>query len=812
MSMKKPTILFVIIFSFLAAGCRLTTLSGLPTATLAPNVTDTPLPTLTPLPTPTVTPTPEPEVRIEQADWALFIGDYDRALEEYQLAFLQANTDEVRAATLVGMGHTHYLLGNLEEALNAFETVLDVYPEGAHIPETYFFLGQVNYEMESYSDAVYYWEGYIQENPGYLNFYIQDLRGDALRNAGELEGALSAYQAALDGSMPGEGIEIEIKMARAYAEMNEYESAIRLYNEIYEKTDNDYIKAQMNFLVGQAYLQMGQPEQAYAKFNDSIVNYPLSYDTYSGMEALIAADQPVDSLDKGLVYYFAGQYGQAAAALRENIEANPEHGGTPHHYLAFSLIVLGDIEGALAEWQKLIDDHPGDRYWEEAWDETAYTLWFHLDRFDQASQTYLDFVERAPAAAEAPQYLYWAARLYEQNQKLEQAAQTWERIVVEYPSDNLSFRGLFLAGICYYRLGDFVRSQTVFQQLALLSPDPETLSGAEMWLGKIQQKMGNAEAARSHWEKAADIDPTGYYSERAQELLEGKKPLQIAPDTYSLDYDLEKERRLAEAWLRQSFAIPNETNLSSLDILEENIHIQRAKAFYEIGLIERAGDELERVRIEVTQDPVNNYRLLNYALDLGFYRHAILISRQILELAHFDDASTLLAPIYFNRIRFGTYFDDLILPAAEEIGVDPLILFSMVRQESFFEWYAGSSAGARGLMQLIPATGQEMANWLNWPPNYSSKDLERALVNVVLGSRYLDRQLDFLGRENIYGALAAYNGGPSNAGNWYSLSGEDPDLFLEVIRFAETRNYIIYISEALHLYERIYSGELERSP
>ena len=67
-------------------------------------------------------------------------------------------------------------------------------------------------------------------------------------------------------------------------------------------------------------------------------------------------------------------------------------------------------------------------------------------------------------------------------------------------------------------------------------------------------------------------------------------------------------------------------------------------------------------------------RVLPFVLNLGLYRPAILSSRQILDLAHLDDVGTLQAPAYFNHIRFGTYFSDLILPAAQEHGFNPLLL------------------------------------------------------------------------------------------------------------------------------------------
>jgi soluble lytic murein transglycosylase len=176
----------------------------------------------------------------------------------------------------------------------------------------------------------------------------------------------------------------------------------------------------------------------------------------------------------------------------------------------------------------------------------------------------------------------------------------------------------------------------------------------------------------------------------------------------------------------------------------------------------------------------------------------------VLNLAGMDDASSMNAPIYFNHLRFGPYYSELIVPTAEQYKFHPLFLLSLVRQESAFEGFVRSSAGARGLMQIIPATGQEIAAELNWPPEYSDEDLYRPLVSITLGSEYLAHWRDHLDGD-LYAALAAYNGGPGNATEWQKLANGDPDVFLEVVRFEETRNYIRGVYEIFDLYRRVYN-------
>jgi soluble lytic murein transglycosylase len=208
--------------------------------------------------------------------------------------------------------------------------------------------------------------------------------------------------------------------------------------------------------------------------------------------------------------------------------------------------------------------------------------------------------------------------------------------------------------------------------------------------------------------------------------------------------------------------------------------------------------------MSLAADPAGTYRLANYLVDLGLYRPAILAARQVLDQAGLSDVATLTAPDLFSHIRFGAYFPDLVIRAAQENGYHPLLAWSMIRQESFFERNAESSAGAQGVMQIMPATGEEMAGRMGWPEGFTTSDLNRPLVSITMGLSYLRRQQDYLGGD-LLAALAAYNGGAGNASLWQSLANGDPDLFLEVIRLEESRNYIRRIYENYQIYQKLYA-------
>ncbi len=178
----------------------------------------------------------------------------------------------------------------------------------------------------------------------------------------------------------------------------------------------------------------------------------------------------------------------------------------------------------------------------------------------------------------------------------------------------------------------------------------------------------------------------------------------------------------------------------------------------------------------------------------------------VLSIAGISDAATMSAPRYFNRLRFGTYFKDLVLQEAAADDLEALFIFSVIRQESLFEGFVTSSAGARGLMQIIPSTGQEIATLSGWPANFTADDLYRPAVSIRLGTDYLVTQRNSFGT-NLYAMLAAYNAGPGRAVYWSNISQDDIDLYLEVISFAETRNYVRSIYELFSIYSDLYETQ-----
>ena len=776
----------------------------LPIPTPVFTITPGPSPTPTATVPPTPLPTPEPVVRIEAGDRALFLGDYELAREHYLAAFTDATERALQAAALWGLGRTELADGNYQLAIDTLTMLTTEHPESTYSARAYFLMGQAYYGLNQFQQSADAYNTYMTRIPGVLDGYVQEYRGDALTEAQDYANARNAYEAAHGASRLDDGLDLQIKIAQTRASFGDYAGALALYDQIAAASTDDFVKAQMYYLAGNAHTALGQTSEAQARYLYTVENYPLSYYAYLGLVELVDADVPVDDLDRGIVDYSAQQYDVALAAFDRYIAANPVNDGTAHYYRAQTLRDLQRTQEAIDELDLFIANYTAHPYWTEAWGEKSVLQWVELNDYQAGVQTLLDFVAAVPESPFSGNYLMDAARIIERDGRLEEAAQTWERVANEYPANEQAATALFLAGISRYRLADYAGALTAFQRDLLLSTAPEERARAYLWIGKTQTQLGDSASAQASWQQGQAVDPTGYYSVRARDLLVGRAPFEIPP-SMNLNPDLAKERKDAEAWVRVTFNLPPETDLTGPGTLAQDERFIRGTELWELGMYGEARLEFESLREFVTTNAENSFRLANHLTEIGLYRSAILAAREVLTLAGLDSQpASLTAPAYFNHIRYGLYYPELIIPASQQYGHDPLFMFSVIRHESRFEGFVSSTAGAHGLMQVIPPTGAEIATELNWPPNYAAEDLYRPNVSVRFGAYYLGKNRDQLGH-NLYAALAGYNSGPGNAAVWKELAGDDLDLLLEIIRFQETRDYIRFIYENYNTYRTLYS-------
>ena len=166
-------------------------------------------------------------------------------------------------------------------------------------------------------------------------------------------------------------------------------------------------------------------------------------------------------------------------------------------------------------------------------------------------------------------------------------------------------------------------------------------------------------------------------------------------------------------------------------------------------------------------------------------------------------------------------FKELVERYAGETGIEPALLYALIRTESAFNHTIVSRAGAVGLTQLMPATAREMAARIRRQggPDYipdsenSAIDLSDPAVNIHIGAAYLTYLNERMDDPLL--ALLAYNGGMNRVRRWRRAGSPaaalPPDLFLETIEYAETRNYGRSVRGAAAIYTELYYSNLEHS-
>ncbi|MFK8047532.1 MAG: transglycosylase SLT domain-containing protein [Halioglobus sp.] len=287
--------------------------------------------------------------------------------------------------------------------------------------------------------------------------------------------------------------------------------------------------------------------------------------------------------------------------------------------------------------------------------------------------------------------------------------------------------------------------RAVEETLPLLSDAKNQASVWRYWRAVIDEKKGDAYSYLTAMEILAQ--ERGYYSFLAAERLGrdyafNNKPLQLAPEDLA--------------------------PLQSLPAVER----VRELVFHQEDRLAHA----EWFKIVETSDAMQRERLGSVASHEGWHRMAIDAANKAKAWDRLD-------------LRFPTPWADTFEHYATIANVPSTELMAIARRESAFFPQASSPVGARGLMQLMPATGREVASSIG--KRHSNSALFEVDHNVLLGSSYYKQLLDRYQGNRVF-ALTAYNAGPHRVDRWRNKNGDSVpvEVWIETIPYKETRNYV----------------------
>jgi soluble lytic murein transglycosylase len=156
-------------------------------------------------------------------------------------------------------------------------------------------------------------------------------------------------------------------------------------------------------------------------------------------------------------------------------------------------------------------------------------------------------------------------------------------------------------------------------------------------------------------------------------------------------------------------------------------------------------------------------------------------------------------------LRYIAPFSDRVLPKADELALNNGWVYGLMRQESRFIMNAKSSVGAKGLMQLMPATAKWVAKKINLS-NFHPARVTEMDTNVTLGTHYMKMVLESLDNHPVL-ASAAYNAGPGRARKWRAERPLEGAIYAETIPFSETRDYVKKVMSNAVYYNTLFEGK-----
>ncbi len=392
----------------------------------------------------------------------------------------------------------------------------------------------------------------------------------------------------------------------------------------------------------------------------------------------------------------------------------------------------------------------------------AKTLWTS-EKHDEAAKLLEHLIDRDPASSKASNALYVLARIQEDKLEWKDAREYYQQLVQGYSASSFYLRSRFKLPWLSYLLGDYKEAIHGFEQELALSKGPRYEGQALYWMAKAYDGLNQPKKAQELRDRLAQNAPLTYYAVLIQRLPHIEK-VPFPPIKTPKNF-----------WSEQS--------------------LQKAMSLMAAGLPQEAAKVLQTLR---TNDPGLKRRIAQLFQIAS--NHPPAISQAYRDLI--GKGSPPL-PLHLMELFFPVEHEHLIQKEATEQGLDPILIQSLIKQESAYKKEAVSRAGALGLMQLMPRTARNVAK-KNKHPLQSNEEILESETNILLGTRYLAEILKRFDGNLVY-ALASYNAGPNRVASWVEAWKSLPtDVFVELMPLDETRNYVksIVRNRAFYTYLR----------
>ena len=386
-------------------------------------------------------------------------------------------------------------------------------------------------------------------------------------------------------------------------------------------------------------------------------------------------------------------------------------------------------------------------------------------------EAYETVVSRFPGNAWAEEALVTMAHLHDRDGRYDDALPYYRRLLESFPDGRYVERSVWALAWADYRGFRYGAAADRLETAARRTAYAAFQARCLYWAARAREAMGQADQARALYAETVRRFKHLYHGLRAAEALDFVRTGASSTD-------------------------PAPTPAATAPAQVPEPSATRVRQFLLIGLLSEAAQELRTV-----PPAPQVYATLAW---LDWQRGALRPAINTLKRAYpgwmGEEGDEMPEPVW--RILYPIAYQELLVTSAAREGLDPALLAAIIWQESTFDTQAVSSAGARGLMQIVPSTGRNLARGLKL--RYRPSALFDPETGLRLGARYFRRLLDAFGG-SVERALAAYNAGPGRTTVWIGAHPEaTAEEFIEGIPYVETRNYVMNILAHREQYRRLY--------
>ena len=536
-------------------------------------------------------------------------------------------------------------------------------------------------------------------------------------------------------------------------------------------------RAEALLALGRAHERRGNSSAAAAAYDALDRDFPASSEARDAAPRLLALARKVPpataeerrarALAKGEALIEARRYAEAIRALNGiPMRGLPsEEADRIHVRLGRAYVSSNRNSDAQATLKKIQAGSPHEA-------EAALLLARLAARRARSAAPYEDVARRFPGTHWAEEALLALANDHQKDARDEDALPYYRRLLDEFPDGRYVERATWRVGVGDFRAGRYEDAARLLERTARQRPQASTTPAFLYWTARAREARGRTAEARGLFEETARRFKRSYHGVLAQQALDRLPagPSALLPGLVA-------------------------AGPPTLDVAEPDLSRIR-----QLLLIERYADAIEELNA-LPRSTTQQATIAWAEWKRGRLRPAMNAMRR----AYPDwvgDAGDRL-PEEAWRILYPLEHEDALRQKALEEGLDPALVAALVLQESSFDAGAVSSAGARGLMQVMPPTGRALARQLG--VRYRRSMLHDPETSLDFGTHYLRSLLERFGGQ-VERALAAYNAGPHRVTTWTEERPEQSaEEFVESIPFTETRYYVMNILAAREQYRRLYA-------